>query len=112
MCLFCKIVNKEVPAKILFEDDDVLAFHDINPGAPTHLLVIPKRHVASLNEVGAGEVQLLGKVVAAGRRVAEETGIAEKGYRVVINTGPNAGQTVFHVHMHVIGGRALSWPPG
>ena len=112
MCLFCKIVNKEVPAKILFEDDDVLAFHDINPGAPTHLLVIPKRHVASLNEVGAGEVELLGKVVAAGRRVAEETGIAEKGYRVVINTGPNAGQTVFHVHMHVIGGRALSWPPG
>ena len=112
MCLFCKIVNKEVPAKLLFEDDDVVAFHDINPGAPTHVLVIPKRHVASLNDVGPAEAELLGKIVVAGRRVAEETGIADKGYRVVINTGPSAGQSVFHIHMHVIGGRAMSWPPG
>ena len=112
MCLFCKIVKKEVPAKVLFEDDDVLAFHDINPGAPTHVLVIPKRHVVSLNEVGAADAELLGKLVIAGRRVAEETKIAESGYRVVFNTGPHAGQSVFHVHMHVLGGRALSWPPG
>jgi histidine triad (HIT) family protein len=112
MCLFCKIVNKEVPAKIVFEDDDLLAFHDIKAGAPTHVLVIPKRHVASLNDVGPEEAPLLGKIVAAAQRVARETGIAETGYRVVFNTGPNAGQTVFHVHMHVLGGRAMAWPPG
>ena len=112
MCLFCKVVNKEVPAKILFEDDDLLAFHDIKPGAPTHALVIPKRHIASLNDVGPDEAPLLGKIVAAARRVAEETGIAQTGYRVVFNTGAHAGQTVFHIHMHVLGGRAMAWPPG
>jgi histidine triad (HIT) family protein len=112
MCLFCKIVNKEVPAKIVFEDDDLLAFHDIKAGAPTHVLVIPKRHIASLNDVGPEEAPLLGNIVAAAGRVARETNIAETGYRVVFNTGPNAGQTVFHVHMHVLGGRAMAWPPG
>ena len=112
MCLFCKIVKKEVPAKVLFEDDDVLAFHDITPGAPTHVLVIPKRHIASLDDVGPDDATLLGKLVVAGKRVAAETGVADKGYRVVFNTGANAGQSVFHIHMHVLGGRALSWPPG
>src|SRR5262245_45883079 len=112
MCLFCKIANKEVPAKVQFEDDDLLAFHDINPGAPTHVLVIPKRHIVSLNDATAADAALRGKLVLATHRVAEETGIAEKGYRVVINTGQNAGQSVFHVHVHVLGGRAMAWPPG
>ena len=112
MCLFCKIVAKEIPAKILFEDDDLLAFHDINPGAPTHVLVIPKRHIVSLADVKPEDDALVGKIVRSAKRVAEETGIAETGYRTVINTGPHAGQSVFHVHMHVLGGRAMAWPPG
>src|SRR5262245_59120875 len=112
MCLFCKIVKKEVPAKILFEEDELLAFHYIKPAAPTHVLVIPKRHVTSLTDVRPEDALLLGKIVAAASRVAEQAGIAESGYRLVINTGPNAGQSVFHVHMHVLGGRAMAWPPG
>ena len=112
MCLFCKIVAKEIPAKILFEDDDLLAFHDINPGAPTHVLVIPKRHIVGLADVKPEDDALLGKIVRSAKRVAEETGIHETGYRTVINTGPHAGQSVFHVHMHVLGGRAMAWPPG
>src|SRR5262249_22540870 len=99
-------------AKVLFEDDDLLAFHDINPGAPTHVLVIPKRHIVSLAEAGPGDEALLGKLLRAARRVAEETGIAESGFRTVANTGPNAGMSVFHLHVHVLGGRAMAWPPG
>lgn len=112
MCLFCKIVRKEIPAKILFEDDDLLAFHDINPGAPTHVLVIPKEHLAGLNEAAAGHEALLGKLLLATRRAAAEAGILESGFRVAINTGAHAGQSVHHLHMHVLGGRALAWPPG
>ncbi len=112
MCLFCKIVAKQIPAKVLFEDDDLLAFHDINPGAPTHVLVIPKLHIESLNEGAEGHTTLLGKLLLATRRAAEETGIDKSGYRVVANTGAHAGQTVFHLHFHVLGGRAMAWPPG
>jgi histidine triad (HIT) family protein len=112
MCLFCKIVNKEVPAKVLFEDADLLAFHDIKAGAPTHVLVIPKRHIASLGDATAADTELLGKLLASAPRVAAETGIADTGYRVVVNNGANAGQSVFHIHMHVLGGRAMAWPPG
>jgi histidine triad (HIT) family protein len=111
MCLFCRMVAKEIPAKVLFEDDEVLAFHDINPQAPVHVLVIPKRHVASLSDAGPGDEAVLGRVVASAKRVAELAGI-QGGYRTVFNTGPNAGQTVFHVHMHVLGGRPMAWPPG
>ncbi|APR83832.1 histidine triad (HIT) protein [Minicystis rosea] len=112
MCLFCKIAAKQIPAKVLFEDDELVAFHDINPGAPTHVLVIPKEHIVSLSDGKAEHTALLGKLLLATARVAEETGIAQSGYRVVTNTGPNAGQSVFHLHLHVLGGRALAWPPG
>lgn len=111
MCLFCKIAAKEIPAKILFETDDVVAFHDINPVAPIHVLVIPKKHVVSVGEAAPEDEALLGKVLLAARRVADELGVNE-GFRIVANTGPAAGQSVFHLHAHVLGGRPLSWPPG
>jgi histidine triad (HIT) family protein len=113
-CLFCKIANREIPAKIAYEDDDTVAFHDINPVAPTHVLVIPRKHIVSLTEATEGDEAVLGKLLLAAKRVAQ----AERrdgpgaGYRVVINSGPNAGQTVFHIHVHVIGGRPMGWPPG
>src|SRR3954462_9087102 len=112
MCRFCKIAAKQIPAKILFEDDDLLAFHDINPGAPTHVLVIPKQHLVSLEDGAPEHVALLGKLLLATKRVAELTGVSQSGYRVVANTGPNAGQSVFHLHVHVLGGRPMAWPPG
>ena len=112
MCLFCKIAAKQIPAKIAFEDDDLLAFHDINPGAPTHLLVIPRKHLSSLDEASADDQALLGKLLLACQRVAREQGLVQSGFRVVANTGPNAGQSVFHLHLHVLGGRAMAWPPG
>ncbi len=112
MCLFCKIVAKEIPAKLLFEDDDLLAFADIHPVAPTHALVIPKKHIQSLNEATAEDALLLGKLMLAAQRVAHEAQLETTGWRAVVNNGPGAGQSVFHVHVHVLGGRALAWPPG
>ncbi len=112
MCLFCKIASKQIPAKVLFEDDDLVAFHDINPVAPTHVLVIPKQHIVGVAEGQPEHAALFGKLLLAARRVAEETGVATSGYRVVANVGPHAGQSVFHLHLHVIGGRQLGWPPG
>lgn len=112
MCLFCKIADKQIPSKVLFEDDDVLAFHDIHPAAPTHVLVIPKSHVASLHDATPEHGALLGKLLLASRRAAEMSGLAASGYRVVTNIGADAGQSVAHLHLHVIGGRALAWPPG
>jgi histidine triad (HIT) family protein len=112
MCLFCKIVKKEIPAKILFEDDDLLAFHDINPQAPVHVLIIPKQHIVGLGEATPEQALALGKLLVATRRVAEETNILGSGFRVNVNHGPNAGQTVFHLHVHVLGGRPMGWPPG
>ena len=112
MCLFCKMVTREIPAKILFEDDEVLAFADIRPVAPTHALVIPKRHLTSLNDALPEDAQLLGKLMLVGKRIAEEAGIAQSGFRAVVNTGANAGQSVFHVHLHILGGRPMAWPPG
>lgn len=112
MCIFCKIVNKEIPSKIVFEDEDVLAFHDLNPQAPTHVLVIPKRHIAGIGQAVPEDEIILGRLLLAAKRVAEVTGIAESGFRTVINSGANAGQTVFHLHVHVLGGRSMAWPPG
>jgi histidine triad (HIT) family protein len=109
-CLFCRIVRKEIPAAIVWEDAHALAFRDIDPKAPTHVLVIPKVHVASLND--ATDPMMLGRLLLAAREIAAEEGIAESGYRVVLNTGAGAGQTVFHLHVHLLGGRRLSWPPG
>ena len=111
-CLFCNIVAGKTPARVLFDEDDVLAFHDIHPVASTHVLVIPKRHIASLSEATDADAELLGKVLVAARRVAEMEGVAAGGYRTVINNGPDANQTVHHLHLHVIGGRMMKWPPG
>ena len=111
-CLFCRIVRGEVPAKILFENERVLAFEDIRPQAPVHALVVPKLHIASLNEAPEGAEGLLGECLLAARRMAREKGVAETGYRVVLNTGRDSGQAVFHIHFHIVGGRPLEWPPG
>lgn len=111
-CLFCKIVNREIPASIVYEDDRVLAFNDINAQAPTHVLVIPKRHIASLNELTPEDDQIVGEVVRRAAAIANERGIAAGGFRTVFNTNREAGQTVFHIHLHLIGGRTMTWPPG
>src|SRR4051812_13725250 len=110
-CLFCKIVNKEIPSQIVFENDHVLAFKDIHPAAPTHILVIPKKHVVGIHEAAREDAEMLGELMLAGRTVAEEQGLA-KGYRLVVNNGADAGQSVLHLHLHVLGGRPLAWPPG
>ena len=109
-CLFCRIIAREIPATIVAEDDHCLAFRDTNPQAPTHILVIPKEHVPSLNQVT--DPAVLGRVLAFVRDLAAKEGIAERGYRVVINTNAEAGQTVFHLHAHLLGGREQGWPPG
>jgi histidine triad (HIT) family protein len=111
-CLFCRIARRELPARILFETDDIVAFEDIRPKAPVHVLVIPKTHFASLNDAPAGSERLIGELLHAARRAAREKGVDETGYRVVLNTGRDSGQEVLHIHFHVIGGRPLSWPPG
>ncbi|MHB1097228.1 MAG: histidine triad nucleotide-binding protein [Gemmatimonadaceae bacterium] len=109
-CLFCRIIAKEISATIVAEDEHCLAFRDINPQAPTHILVIPKEHVPSLNQMT--DPALAGRVLAFARDLAVKEGIAERGYRVVINTNAEAGQTVFHLHAHLLGGREQGWPPG
>ena len=109
-CLFCRIVRREIPATIVREDEHTFAFRDIDPKAPTHVLVVPKTHVASLND--ATDAAALGELLLAAREIAKSEGIEKSGYRTVINTGAGAGQTVFHVHVHLLGGRSLNWPPG
>lgn len=111
-CLFCRIVRKEIPAAVVFEDDQVLVLNDINPQAPLHALVIPKRHIATLNDVTAADAPLVGEMVRRAAAVAREHGYAERGFRTVFNTNGEAGQTVFHIHLHVLAGRSLTWPPG
>lgn len=109
-CLFCRIVRKEIPAKIVAEDAFAVAFRDVNPQAPVHVLVIPRAHVASLNQ--ADDADLIGRLHLMAARIAREEGLSERGYRTVINTNADAGQTVFHVHLHLLGGRRMTWPPG
>jgi histidine triad (HIT) family protein len=111
-CVFCRIVRKELPAKVLFEDERILAFEDIRPKAPVHVLVIPKAHFASLNEAPEGAEALLGEMLLRARALAREKGVGESGYRIVLNTAGDSGQEVLHIHFHVLGGRRLSWPPG
>jgi histidine triad (HIT) family protein len=110
-CLFCRIVAGEIPSDRVYEDDAVVAFRDINPQAPTHVLVVPRRHVADAHAVTDDDGPLLAALFAAVRRIADEAGLGN-GYRVVTNVGPEAGQSVFHLHLHVLGGRSMSWPPG
>jgi histidine triad (HIT) family protein len=111
-CLFCRIVSKEIPAKIVHEDAEVLAFEDLQPQAPTHLLVIPKKHIATLNDVEPADEETLGKLFTAAARLARERGFADRGWRAVVNVNEDAHQLVFHVHLHVLAGRAFQWPPG
>ncbi len=110
-CLFCRIATGEAPATIIYRDDHVLAFRDINPQAPSHILIIPIQHIDSLADVQAADVELVGRLIAAAQALAKTEGLAQ-GYRLVINTGRQGGQTVFHLHVHLLGGRAMHWPPG
>jgi len=111
-CLFCKIADGEIDAEKVLETDDVVAFRDINPQAPTHVLIIPKRHIATINDIEPGDAPDVGKLFAAAREIAASEGFAEQGYRVTMNCNAAAGQTVFHIHLHLLGGRDFSWPPG
>lgn len=111
-CLFCKIVARQVPASIVHEDDRLLAFDDINPQAPTHVLVVPKRHVASLSDLAAADDQLVGELVRCAAQIASTRKLSATGFRAVFNTGRDGGQTVSHLHLHLLGGRPMAWPPG
>ena len=111
-CLFCRIVGRQVPAQIVAEEPEFMAFRDINPQAPTHLLIVPKEHIATLADLTDQTSALAGKAMLLANRLAKEQGITEQGYRVVVNCGSGAGQSVFHIHWHLLGGRRMSWPPG
>jgi histidine triad (HIT) family protein len=111
-CLFCRIIAGEIPGNIVYSDDRVVAFKDINPQAPMHLLVVPRRHIASLNDLTSTDDGLVGEMVRRAAALAKENGVSDRGYRTVFNTNAEAGQTVFHIHLHVLGGRRLDWPPG
>jgi len=111
-CIFCQIVGGAIPAKKLYEDDQVIAFDDLNPQTPVHVLVIPKRHLVSLDDIQDSDSALLGQLLIVCAKMARERGIVDGGYRVVANTGREAGQSVFHLHLHVLGGRSFTWPPG
>ena len=111
-CIFCKIATGELPTDKIYEDDYALAFRDLHPQAPVHLLVIPKDHLESLNDVSPSDEKVLGHLMRLASRIANQLGIAESGFRTVVNTGPDGGQSVFHLHVHLLGGRPLTWPPG
>jgi histidine triad (HIT) family protein len=111
-CIFCKIATGEIPAELIYEDEDVVAFNDLNPKAPTHFLVIPRAHIATLNDLTADQIPLIGKMYGAAIDLAKQLGVAEDGYRTVFNCNASAGQSVFHVHLHLLAGRQMSWPPG
>lgn len=111
-CLFCRIIKGEIPAKIIYQDDHVAAFEDINPQAPNHLLVVPQKHIATLNDLHSEDNELIGHMVQTAKMLAKQLNIADDGYRVVMNCNAGAGQTVFHIHLHLLGGRQFVWPPG
>lgn len=110
-CLFCKIAAKQIPAKVAFENGHCFAFHDINPQAPVHILIVPRQHIATVNDATPANAAVLGHLFAAARDIAAAHGLGDRGYRLVINTNQDAGQTVFHLHVHLLGGRAMGWPP-
>lgn len=111
-CIFCKISQGEIPAKILFQDDQVVAFADVNPQAPIHHIIIPRRHIATLNDLNESDLPLLGHMIHTAQSLAKEENIAQEGYRIVMNCNGAGGQTVFHIHLHLLGGRMMTWPPG
>jgi histidine triad (HIT) family protein len=111
-CVFCKIIAGQIPGSLVYEDQDVAAFRDINPQAPLHVLIVPRRHIATLNDLTQADDALVGAMFRAAAALAKRHGYADRGYRTVFNTNREAGQTVFHIHLHLLGGRALGWPPG
>ena len=111
-CLFCKILTGEIPAELVYESETAVAFRDINPQAPTHVLVIPRKHIATINDIGEDDQAIVGSLYTAAQEIAAQEGIADAGYRAVMNCNEGAGQTVFHLHLHVLGGRPMEWPPG
>lgn len=111
-CLFCKIVEGEIPADLVYQDDDVIAFNDLNPQAPTHILIIPRKHISTVNDASDDDALVLGKLMLAARKIAHDKHFANDGYRLVVNCNQLAGQTVFHIHMHLLAEREMSWPPG
>jgi histidine triad (HIT) family protein len=111
-CIFCKIIEKKIPSRIVYEDQHVFAFEDVNPQAPVHILVVPKKHIADIQSIAETDRELVGHLFLAAAKIATDKGLAEKGYRTVINNGAGAGQTVFHIHLHILSGRRFAWPPG
>lgn len=111
-CLFCKIIAQSIPADIVWQDDRVIAFRDINPQAPTHILVIPRKHIATVNDIAPGDHELIGHMVSTARQLAVQEGFSEDGYRLAMNCNEQGGQTVYHIHLHLMGGRQFTWPPG
>jgi histidine triad (HIT) family protein len=111
-CIFCKIASGEIPADVVYEDEHVVGFRDLNPQAPTHVLVVPRQHIATLNDLTEGDADVVARMYLAAKLVAAADGIAERGYRTVFNCNADAGQSVFHLHLHVLGGRVMEWPPG
>ena len=111
-CLFCRIEKKEIPSRIVYEDNEAMAFEDVNPQAPVHILIIPRRHIASVSDITVEDEGLLGRLHSIAKRIAEEKGVTAEGYRLVTNSGPAAGQSVHHLHLHLLGGRQMQWPPG
>lgn len=111
-CVFCRVARGEIPARIAYKDDEVVAFHDINPQAPVHVVVIPVEHIAGIGEAAEGHKALVGKIMLVAAEIARQEGVEESGYRLVVNQGPEAGQSVDHLHVHLLGGRRMTWPPG
>lgn len=111
-CIFCKIAAGEIPAKVIYRDEKLVAFRDIAPQAPVHILIIPVRHMATIKELTPADRELVGDMVLLANKLAQDEGLAEDGYRIVLNCGPNGGQTAYHIHMHLLGGRMMQWPPG
>ncbi len=111
-CIFCRIIAGSIPARLAHEDDHTLAFHDIDPRAPVHVLIIPRKHIAAVDLLEEADAELMGRLMLTGRKLARELGVADSGYRLVVNNGADAGQTVDHIHMHLLGGRPFKWPPG
>ncbi len=111
-CIFCKIIDGQIPADLIYQDDSIVAFRDINPHAPTHVLIIPKKHIEKISDLNEEDAELVGKMVLVAKKIAEDEGITESGFRLVFNNNKDAGQEVFHIHLHLLGGRKFSWPPG
>lgn len=111
-CIFCRIIAKEVPSDIIYEDDEVVAFRDINPQAPVHVLIVPRKHLPTLNDIAPEDQPLLGKLLLIARQLAHQLQVADDGYRLVLNVNRGAGQSIYHIHMHLLGGRVFHWPPG